>query len=95
MARPLRRPYGRTWTLAELDRETRYLLWYDPVENRWEVRPEGQDGGTLVTRVPEPRRSRGPRAQAAEGRAHGGAPAGSATEDAVPTGRHRGDHLHH
>jgi len=40
----------RTWTLATLDPETVYRLWFDPVERRWEVRPIDQETGTLVTR---------------------------------------------
>jgi hypothetical protein len=86
VSRPPRRPYGRTWTLAELDRGTAYRLWYDPEVNRWEVRSEDQQDGTLVTRLPIPRRTRAPRAQAAEGRWGGGAPGGGiGNADAVPT----------
>lgn len=86
MTRPPRRPYGRTWTLAELDRVTVYRLWYDPEENRWEVRPEAQQDGTLVTRLPAPRRTRGPQPGEAEGRPAGGAPGrGDGNAHAVPT----------
>lgn len=43
-------PRVRTWTLGTLDRGEAYRLWFDPVERRWEVRPEGQAEGTLTTR---------------------------------------------
>jgi hypothetical protein len=80
-----RRPYGRTWTLAELDREIVYRLWYDELENRWEVRAEHQAEGTLVTRVPVQSRTRGPQPGRAAGRPAGGAPGLDGNADAVPT----------
>lgn len=43
-------PRVRTWTLGTLDRAQAYRLWFDPEARRWEVRPEGQDSGTLTTR---------------------------------------------
>ncbi len=48
-------PRCRTWTLGSLNRETTYRLWFDPAARRWEVRPEGQDSGTLTTRPTTPR----------------------------------------
>jgi hypothetical protein len=48
-------PNKRTWALVDLDRETVYRLWFDPAANRWEVRPEGQETGTLVQPGREPR----------------------------------------
>lgn len=47
-------PRVRTWTLGTLSRETAYRLWFDPVANRWEVRPEGEASGTLTTRPTTP-----------------------------------------
>jgi hypothetical protein len=65
----------RTWTLVDLDRETVYRLWFDPAVNRWEVRPEGQESGTVVTRNPVPRRLRGPQRVGAPAPSDGGASA--------------------
>jgi len=42
---------GRTWSLATLDRDQAYTLWFSVDELRWEVRPAGELEGTVVTRA--------------------------------------------
>lgn len=60
------RARGRTWTFEALDREHEYLLWFDRRARRWEIRPVGQDVGTVVNRRPPEERRRGTEAQRSE-----------------------------
>ncbi len=68
-------PRKRTWTLATLDRDQAYRLWFDHAANRWEVRSVDQTSGTLTTRPPR-QSDAGPSPQRSEA---GVRPAGAAT----------------
>jgi predicted nucleic acid-binding Zn ribbon protein len=83
-----KRPRGRRWTLADLDRDTEYRLIFDPLENRWEVFP-GSSSQPLVTRPDgRPRRADGPGSDWRSDAAERGA-AQRVDSARPPAGRHR------
>ncbi len=74
----------RTWSLAALDRESVYRLWFDPRTSRWEVQVAALETGTV-----DLRRSGASGRQAAAGRASGRRTAGDTSS---PTVGGRADH---
>jgi len=49
--------YARTWTLDSIDRNQEYILYFDAVRKRWELRTL-QDGEYVQTRTMERRPGR-------------------------------------